>query len=907
MVAYGVLTPEEKRHPLDCFFKPRSVAVIGASERPASVGRTLLWNLISSPFGGTVYPVNPHHERVLGIRTLKSVLDAPEPIDLALIITPASTVPAMLDACIEAKVQGAIIISADYSQDGGPLLGLSDEIRGRVSSHAIRIIGPNSLGVMNPIIGLNAAYASTIALKGTVGFISQSGALCASILDWSLQVKMGFSAFVSFGQMMDVGWSEVIYYLGSDPNTKSIVIYMESLGNARAFLSAAREVALTKPIIILKTGRNRTETSDPNQPAYFEFSDTENDDLLSAALARSGVLRVSGVEKLFSMADALAKQPRPRGPRLTIISNAAGPGVLAVDALTAEGGEPARLSDSTQQALTQFLPPFWKVSNPIDLLPDATPERYKNAVQAALQDANSDGLLVLLAPQVATKPTETAQTIVSLCPFGQKPVLASWMGGDLVEKGMAILNEYKVPTFPYPDQAAAIFAAMWRYSYAIRGLYETPEPLFGSEPGSNQVEEASRLIATVRESGRIRLTETEVKKVLAAHGIPVAQTVPFHTVEEALRLAEVLGYPVHVEVELQEPFRPGRPEFNYIHNKEELRTFVEKQMKQFANPSQLSFSMFSLGYPRGHTLMLAARTDAQFGPYLVFGAGGSFAEVIHDYAYALPPLNSTLARRALERTKIFTALCDTQQGTSPNLAPLEQTLIQFSNLILKERWIRTLEINPLLFAENHVLALSARAELYDREVSADQLPQPAIRPYPVEYCTSCILKDGSHITLRVVRPEDESLLVKFNETLSSETVYFHYLQLLSLDQRIRHERISQMCCIDYDRQIGLVAEHHNRQTGEKAIRGLARLVRIHGSNAGEFAIVVSDLFQRRGLGRRLLKHLLDVAAQEGISPVVGIIHPENQTMLNLCRSLGFKLTKPPGDIVRAEYFTKSNP
>jgi acetyltransferase len=840
MISYGVASGDESRHNLDCFFAPRSVAVIGASERAGSVGRTIFWNLISSPFGGTVYAVNPHHDRVLGIRTLKTIQDAPEAVDLALIVTPAATVPSMLDACMAAHVPGAIIISADYSPEGAPSAGFNEEIRARVRSGKIRIIGPNSLGLMNPAIGLNAAYASGIALKGTVGFISQSGALCASILDWSLQVKMGFSAFVSFGQMMDVGWSELIYYLGNDTNTKSIVIYMESLGNARAFISAAREVALSKPIIILKTGGERPELFGAPQASYWEASDTDNDEVLTAALARSGVLRVSSMDTLFSMAEALGKQPRPKGPRLTIISNAAGPAVLAADALISEGGELAALSGPTKEALDAMLPAFWKPMNPIDLLPDASPERYKSAVQAALQDENSDGLLVLLAPQVATQPTATAKALAGLERSDHKPMLASWMGGNLVEEGIGLLNERLVSTFPYPDQAARIFASMWRYSYAVRGLYETPEPQRGDALSSGGRAAASQLVAKARAAGQTHLSSSETAQLLSAYGISCAE-------------------------------EPGAGALDTI------------------SPSDTTAC----------PLFLAAKMDEQFGPYIVFGTGGPHSEILRDYAYALPPLNTTLARRAMEKTRIYSAL-----KTGVNLGLLEQVLIGFSNLILNERWIRSIVLNPLVASASGVSALHAHIELHTTDMTADRLPQPAIRPYPVEYCNHCTLHDGTKLILRPIRPEDETLMINFHKTLSGDSVYFHYLRLLSLDQRIRHERISQLCFIDYDRQIGLVAEHTDPKTGEQSILALARLVRIHGSRAGDFALIVNDRAQGRGLGKTLLKHLLDVAAAENICPVVGIIHPENQVMLTLCRKLGFKLSKPVGEAVRAEYITE---
>lgn len=900
MVEYGAHSQQDSRHPLDCFFSPRAVAVIGASERTASVGRTLLWNLISNPFGGTVYAVNPHHQRVLGIRTLKSIQEAPEPIDLALIMTPAATVPAMLDACIRAGVPGAVIISADFSLEGAPSHALSEDIRARCQEGRIRVIGPNSLGLMNPAIGLNAAYASTIALKGSVGFISQSGALCASILDWSLQVRMGFSAFVSLGQMVDVGWSELIYYLGSDPNTKSIVLYMEYLGNARAFLSAAREVALSKPIIVLKTGKNRAGPFGEPGTSYFSATDTTDDELLSAALARSGVLRVPSMDILFSMAEALGKQPRPKGPRLTIISNAAGPAVLATDALVGDGGKLAKLSPETSVRMNEVLPPHWNHTNPIDILPDADPTRYKETVKQVIQDENSDGVLILLAPQVATAPTATAEAIVSLGHFGQKPVLASWMGGALVEQGTEILNEHCIPTFPYPDQAARIFASMWRYSYAVKGLYETPEPQYGEEMYSEQRRAVTKLIDSLRSSGITRLNDVQSKLVLSAYGIPTARTILVYSEAEALAASANLDYPVAWTV--IDPHFPAEAADlqRLLAHPTHVRAFFRALSKAGYDVAGQGVSLYSDRGSAAYLLRLSGHVDEQFGPYILFGLGGSGADVVQDHTYALPPLNTTLARRAMERTRFLGSLHDRYEQT-PLPGQIEQILIRFSHLLLNERWIRSLEVHPLAINGNAVSALEASATLYDLNVRPESLPQPAIRPYPVEYCKTCRLSSGSQIILRPIRPEDETLMVKFHETLSSETVYFHYMRLLSLDQRIRHDHMSQMCFIDYDRQIGLVAERTDANTGERSILAIARLVRINGTDAGDFAIAVNDRFQHQGLGKLLLAHLLDVAKAEQISPVLGIIHPENSPMLNLCRKLGFQLHKPIGEEVRAEY------
>ncbi|HEY9639413.1 MAG TPA: CoA-binding protein, partial [Coleofasciculaceae cyanobacterium] len=467
--AYDVLRIEHQ--PLKTLFAPHTVAVIGATDKPGSVGRTLLWNLISHPFGGMVFPVNPKHASVLGIKAYPTIGTVPESVDLAIIVTPAPTVPGIIAECVEAGVKGAIIISAGFKEAGAAGVELEHQVLEQARRGNLRILGPNCLGIMNPQIGFNATFASTIARPGNVGFISQSGALCTAILDWSLRENVGFSAFVSIGSMLDVSWGDLIYYLGDDPQTHSIVIYMESIGDARSFLSAAREVALTKPIIVIKAGRVAAAAK---AAASHTGALSGNDIVLDAAFRRCGVLRVTSISDLFDMAEVLAKRPRPQGRRLTILTNAGGPGVLATDALIAAGGELADLSAEAIAALNQFLPPHWSHGNPIDILGDADPQRYRQAIEIAAQDPNSDGLLVILTPQAMTDPTQIAEQLQAFVDpsvggkgatlLRNKPILASWMGGAEVAAGEAILNRASIPTYPYPDTAARVFSYMWRYS-----------------------------------------------------------------------------------------------------------------------------------------------------------------------------------------------------------------------------------------------------------------------------------------------------------------------------------------------------------------------------------------------------------------------------------------------------------
>src|SRR6476620_3004586 len=531
----------KRKQPLDVFFSPKSVAVIGATENANTVGRTLLWNLVTSPFGGTVYPVNPKRSSVLGVKAYASITAIPEEIDLAVIVTPPPSIPGLIRECGENGVQDAIVISTSFKEIGPEGAELERQLLVEAQKANIRIIGPNCLGVMSPLSGMNATFATTVARPGSVGFISQRGALCTAVLDWSRRELVGFSAFVSVGSMVDVGWGDLIYYLGNDPKTRSIVIYMETIGNARSFLSAAREVALTKPIIIIKPGRTAAAAK---AAASHTGSLTGSDEVLEAAFRRSGVLRVNNIADLFYMAEVLAKQPRPKGPRLTIVTNAGGPGVLATDALITGGGELSDLSPETMEAYNQILPASWSHNNPVDIIGDASPERYAKALEIAAKDPNSDGILVILTPQAMTDPTKTANELVPYAQSLGKPVIATWMGGNDVAPGEAILNKASIPAFPYPDTAARVFDYMAHYSENLRSLYETPMAVGEGAQGQLDRASAESIIKTARASGRTILTEFESKQLLSCYGIPTVETRIAKSKEEAVEAAEAIGYPV---------------------------------------------------------------------------------------------------------------------------------------------------------------------------------------------------------------------------------------------------------------------------------------------------------------------------------------------------------------------------
>jgi acetyltransferase len=864
---------------------PRSVALIGATETPKSVGQTIMQNLLS--FDGTVYPVNTKRQTVQGIKAFSAIGEVPGPVDLAVIATPAVTVPNLINECAAAGVKGAVVISAGFKEIGAAGVELEHEIQRRRGD--MRIIGPNCLGIMIPSIGLNATFAKRMAKEGNVAFISQSGALCTSVLDWSIRQNVGFSAFLSTGSMLDVGWGDLIDYLAYDFHTRSILIYMESVGEARSFLSAAREVALRKPIIVIKAGCTEAAAK---AVASHTGTLTGDDAVLEAAFRRAGVLRVKTIEDLFSMAEVLGKQPRPRGPRLAVITNAGGPGVLATDMLVAEGGQIAQLSQDSLQKLSSMLPAAWSHNNPVDVLGDAGADRYIKAIDVVTADPNIDGVLAIVTPQAMTDPTAIAKGLESFKNLSEKPILASWMGATDVEEGEAILNRCGIPTFKFPDAAARAFCYMLRYSENLRALYETPA-LSRWDQGVSRRIIVGKIIRAAIESQRTILTEVESKEVLDAYGIPIVQTLVARTEGEAVRLSAELGRPVvlklysevithktdvggvklnlQTETEIREAYRA-------------IQTAVEDKPGAF-----LGVAVEPMVGGDGYELILGSSIDAQFGPVLLFGSGGQLVEVMKDYCLGLPPLNSTLARRIMEKTHVYSALKGVRGRPPVDLERLEKVLVQFSLLVAEHPWIKEIDVNPLVASTDQLLALDARIVLHGAAVEEADLPRLAIRPYPQEYVSSWQLKDGTALTLRPIRPEDEPLMVKFHGALSEQTVLYRYFGLPKLEQRVAHERLRRICFNDYDREIALVAIRQNPETKTDEIIGVARLIKTHGIDEAEFAIVISDGFQNYGLGTHLLKLSVNIARQERIGRITALILPENYVMQRVFRKVGFKV------------------
>lgn len=889
-------------NPLDSIFAPKNVALIGASETQGSVGRTILWNLISSPFGGTVFPVNPKRASILGIKSYPKIADVPAKVDLAVIVTPAPTVPDLIGECVDAGIKGAIIISAGFKEIGPEGVELERRVMENARRGRMRIIGPNCLGVMNPLTGLNATFAAAIARPGKVAFLSQSGALLTGVLDWSLRENLGFSAFVSVGSMLDVGWGDLIQYFGDDPRTEAIVMYMETIGDARSFLSAAREVAYTKPIIVIKPGRTEAAA---HAAASHTGSLTGSDDVLDVAFKRVGVLRVDSIMDLFYSVELLGKQPRPKGRNLTILTNAGGPGVLATDALVQGGGKLTPISPETMAELNKLLPSAWSHNNPVDILGDASPERYAKTLELTAQDPNSDGLLVILTPQAMTDPTITAEMLKPYAHIPNKPILASWLGGSDIQAGETILSRAGIPTFEYPDIAARMFNYMWQYTENLRSVYETPSLGENSDPNRTH---ASEIIDKARAEGRTILNEVESKQLLASYDIPTVETRVALTEQEAVTAANEIGYPVVLKIysdTITHKTDVGGVKLNLTSAQAVRDAFnaIKASVAEKVGAEHFGgVTVQPMVKLDGHELIIGSSLDSQFGPVILFGLGGQLVEVFKDRALGLPPLNTTLARRMMERTKIYTALLGVRGRDPVDIEALAQLMVRFSEIVVEQPWIKEIDINPLLVSPERMIALDARVILYDRGVTPEQLPRLAIRPYPLKYVEHWVAKDGTKLTIRPIRPEDEPLMVEYHKQVSERSVYLRYLHPMALDTRIAHDRLSRIVFIDYDREMALAAEYQNPETGKREIVGIGRLSKIYGTADAEFSILIVDHLHGRGLGSELLKQLIQIGRDENLHRIIAYISPDNLAMQKVSKALGFTLHRSVDDptIVEAE-------
>jgi acetyltransferase len=873
---------------LSKIFQPRSVAVIGASVKLGSVGRTVLENLQRAGFAGELYPINPKYDSVLNLRAYPSIDTLPSPPDLAIIATPAATVPALVGECGVAGVRGLIVVSAGFREVGPAGQAIEADLERQMARFPdIRLIGPNSLGVLVPGSRLNASFAAAMAQPGRIAFISQSGALCTSILDWSLGEKVGFSYFVSIGNALNVQVGDLIDYFAEDPTTDSIVLYIESVTNARGFMSAARAFTRSKPIVVFKAGRFA-------QSAQAVASHTGAmagvDAVYDAAFRRAGAVRVYQVEEMFDCAELLARHRTPAGPRLAIITNAGGPGIMATDELLERDGELAELSSETLKALDSMLPAHWSHRNPVDMLGDAPPERFAQTLEWVLRDPNADAVLVVLTPQAMTDPVGAATHVAAVVSKTQKPVLAAWMGGATAEAGRQILNQAGIATYESPDRAVRAFMYLVSYRQNPEILYETPRrvPLNGSV----DVALARAEMAEALSSGRETLTEIESKALLTSFGIPVTTPQPAYSPSGAVKIAQQIGYPVAMKVHSTKILHKTEVHgvvLGISSDDEVQRVFQEimdraKRMRPDADTKGVTLQPM-LASAEGIELIVGSKKDPVFGSVMMVGAGGIAAEVLGDRALELPPLNDRLARRMLESLRIRPLLHGFRGRRAVNIDRLVEVLMRFSYLISENPYIAELDVNPLLVTSEGATALDARVILDPKAIAAKSRPYShlAIRPYPDEYERQATLADGTELLLRPIQPEDEPLWHEFLKNCSQGSIWHRFKYLF---KETTHEMATRFCFVDYDRTMAIVAEVD--QAGQRILAGVGRLEADADHHDAEYAVLVADAWQGRGLGSLLTDFCLELCTSWGINRVFGETTSDNYRMQRILSNRGFK-------------------
>jgi acetyltransferase len=871
---------------LGFFFHPTSLAIIGATERRGAVGSVLTQNVLRAGFAGPIYPVNPKRSHVHGLKAYARIDRLPGKADLAVVATPPATVPGVIAGLGAAGTRAAVVLTAGFGEGGsaeGARLrqGMLDAAR----PHLLRIIGPNCLGIMMPQVKLDASFAGTPALSGRIAFLTQSGAVATAVVDWATSRGIGFSQIVTLGDMTDVDIGDCLDYLAREASAQAILLYVESITNARKFMSAARSAARVKPVIIVKAGRFE-------EGARAAHSHTGalagSDKVYQSAFRRAGLLRVLSLEELFEAVATLSKIGPFRGERLGIVTNGGGAGVLATDMLIGEGGKLAELSSATLAALDARLPRTWSHGNPVDIIGDAGPERYGAAIEAVLADANVDAALVLNCPTAVTSSTDVALGIASARRPQGKPLLSVWLGGNAVEAGRRALENRGIPGHSTPESGVRAFMHLVGYARAQEELAATP-PSIPAEVKCDAVA-ARRVIEAALTSGRDWLDALECKSVLAAYGIPVARAVFAATPVEAQRAADEIGGAVALKI--QSP--------DIIHKSDvggvvlglagkgaveaEAKAMLARVGKAMPAARGLCFVVEEMIVrPGASELIVGMNEDAGFGPVLMFGEGGVGVEVIDDTTIELPPLDLRFARAMLERTRIFRRLQGYRDRKAADLDAIALTLLKVSQLVVDFAEVAEIDVNPLLADSAGVVAVDARIRI----VRAEGHPHRrlAIKPYPAELETTVTSANGRTFHVRPIRAEDEPRLIEGFGRLSSEEVRLRFHAPVKTLDHVVASRFSQ---INYDREMALILTDPG-PPGTTPIYAVARLAADPDNETAEYAIVVGGEFAGQGLGRALLELLIDHARDRGLKRLVGPVLRENARMLNLCRDLGFTI------------------
>jgi acetyltransferase len=870
---------------LESLLQPRSVALIGASTKPQSVGATVLQNLLAGGFKGQIFPVNPKYATVTGVRAFSRVGDLPGAPDLAVICTPPSTVPGLISELGATGTKAAVVLTAG--------LGLERDRQGRTlhqgmldaaKPHLLRILGPNCVGLLVPGIGLNASFAHTDALPGNLAFVSQSGALVTAVLDWTKSRGIGFSHFVSVGDRADVDFADLIDYLGSDPGTRAILLYIESIKTPRKFMSAARAAARNKPIIVVKAGR---APEGAKAAASHTGALAGADDVFDAAIRRAGMLRVDTLLDLFAAVETLFHRQRVSGDRLAIMTNGGGAGVMAADYAALGGAKLAELSQATLDRLNGFLPPTWSHANPVDIIGDAPAERYVETLKALVEGPHTDAVLFMHAPSAIVPSEAIAAACAPVAKTAARPVLSCWLGDKTVAGARRIFHDAGIADYGTPEEAVEAFIQLATYRRNQELLMEAPT----SVPAefTPDVETVRRLVAEVIASGRDLLTEPEAKTVLAAYGIPVVQTRTASSPAEAATAAESLGFPVALKIlspDISHKSDVGGVVLN-LETGEELRSVADAMLRRVSRlrPDARIHGFTVQQMVRrldAHELIAGATTDPLFGPVLLFGHGGTAVEVIGDRAVALPPLNQPLARALVARTRVAKLLAGYRSRPRADHEALYLTLVKVSQLVTDIPELMELDINPLLADDKGVLALDARVRVAPAVVGGPE--RLAIRPYPREL-EEQIPWNGRSVLLRPIRPEDEAQHLRFIESLTPEDVR---LRVLHSKREISRSELARLTQIDFEREMAFIATATSAGGAPETL-GVVRAVADPDNLQADVGIIVRSDLKGMGLGRVLLDKMIRYGRGRGTRELVGDVLRTNSPMLALAKGRGFEI------------------
>ncbi|AEJ00533.1 CoA-binding domain protein [Nitrosomonas sp. Is79A3] len=874
------------QHYLKPLFSPESVAIFGASDRVDSVGQIVLSNMLKSGYKGVLFPINPKHKEIQGHKAYASLFQVSEIVELAVIATPAQTVPDIIEDCGKHGIKAAVIISAGFSEIGATGRALECAVLENARRYGIRLLGPNCLGIMRPDRGLNATFNKGSANAGNLAFVSQSGALCTAILDWAQTNDVGFSSVVSLGSTADVDFGEILDYLVTDQLTQNILLYIEGIRNARSFMSSLRAAARIKPVILVKVGRHAAGSK---AAMSHTASLVGSDDAFDAAVRRAGVVRVQTITQLFSAAKALSCGFHPSGNRLAIVTNGGGPGVMATDHAIDLGLEMATLSDATMEQLNQVLPPTWSHGNPVDVIGDAQADRYQQAVRACLEDSNVDGVLAILTPQAMTKPLEAANTLIELSKQNSKPLLTCWMGESQVAESRVAFNLAKKPNFRTPEPAVEVFSYLSAYYRNQKLLMQMPGPL--SHHLEPDVEAARMIIDGALQDRRKILSEMESKALLSAFHIPVAQTMIAHSPNEAMLIAQQLGFPVVMKVnsrDITHKTDAGGVLLNLVNAQAVTAAYHTIIANVKLNRPDAQMDGVSIEpmvvKPNGRELMVGVTYDAVFGPVITFGVGGTMVEVIGDRAVVLPPLNTFLVKDLIQSTHAAKMLGTFRHMPPVAMAALESVLLRVSEMVCELPALTEMDINPLIVDEHGALAADARIVIALRHPSADRYAHMAIYPYPAHLISTWQLADGRNITIRPIRPEDAEIEQAFVRGLSEEARYFRFMFSV---QELSQTMLLRFTQIDYSREMALIAVTFEQ---DKEIElGVARFAISPEGESCEFALVIADAMQGKGLGQKLMTALMDAARAKGLKVMAGEVLKTNTNMLKLMNRLGFSI------------------